>query len=185
MSKKTMLLPLSVVYSLIEDAEGASDGFLKFCHNDVTFLEVMRIQANKDLDTISYGDFTDEQYELADATASDCNSVATRLLETLNEKGLSLSSVTGMNGNLLYKKNKDGKSFVAQTEYSSWKYRVANKFADNAIEVAQYSEEYDCVMDELEQSVFDETVDYYTISEEFNTLPSVLPCVLCVFDKID
>jgi hypothetical protein len=180
MSKKTLILPLSVVYTLIDEVEGIEDGFYKFPHGEISFYEVLRVQRNKTLSEIRDGYYSEEESEDAEGGAVDSERIARNLSALMTEKGFSLSAVTGSDGVLLYKKNKveGGKSFVAQSPDGDWDYRVAKKFADCSFDIAEYSEEYDCVMDEIEKNVFDETVDYLSVSVDVDTLP----CVLCVFD---
>ena len=180
MSKKTMILPLSVVYTLIDDVEGVEDGFYKFPHGEVSFYEVLGVQRDKNMWEIRDGYYTEEEYEDAEGGAEDSERIARNLSALMAEKGLSLSAVTGSDGVLLYKKSKveGGKSFVAQSPYGDWDYRVAKKFSECSFEVTEHSDVYDGVMSEIEKNVFDETVEYLSVNVDVDALP----CVLCVFD---
>lgn len=191
MSKKTLILPLAVVYTLIDETEGVGEHFYKFPQGPLTFNEVLRIQKDCDWNTIFDKAYSEEEFDTADGGASDANSIGIRLLNTLTEKGLTLSAVLGLGGNLLYKKsNSETKdSFVAtfvgkNPNYANWENRVGRKFAECAFDVSTNSEEYNFIMDELEQSVFDETIDYVTPTTSKEAL-TTLPCVVVVFDKKD
>lgn len=195
MSKKTLILPLPVVYTLIHETEGVGEHFYKFPWEEVTFLEVYRIQHEQQsgnhtgLDWIleaSGCPAEGQDFDNADGASSDCNGIGNRLLDMLKEKGLSLSSVIGLDGQLLYKKSvNDEPSFVAKTKrFYDWHNKVATKFEECAFDVAKNSEEYDYIMDDIEKWAFDETIDYVS-SPNCKTPLNSLPCVVCAFNTND